>query len=335
MPGKHSPHYYQTRRKKVAVITRAAKGVGKAIAIEFARARYNIMINDISERDLNQTVKEILSSLYQNTGAEKKIDTNVSNYISHFPGDISKEEVSISLMEETVKRFGRIDVLINNITISQESIASRSYEMSAAATGASSNMSINYQKGGEPSPFFTLEEYGIVDTNLKGIYFCIRELIKQLLIYKNLEADGTIKKSNNNLKKKVDCSIINIASCHNSIPDSQADAYSFSQSGIDPFTSSRSSVKSLTESIALQLADKGIRVNAIAPGVIDSDIINDLLEDKEQMKQLVRAIPFQRTGQAKEIAKVALFLSSKASSYVTGTMIFSDGGLSLLKPRST
>ena len=92
-----------------------------------------------------------------------------------------------------------------------------------------------------------------------------------------------------------------------------------SQSGIDPFTSSRSSVKSLTESIALQLADKGIRVNAIAPGVIDSDVINELLEDKEQMKQVVRTIPFHRTGKAGEIAKVALFLASKASSYVTGT----------------
>jgi glucose 1-dehydrogenase len=274
MPGKRNPHHYQTERKKVAVITHAAKGVGKAIAIEFARARYNIMINDISEQDLNQTVKEILSSLYQNKGPEKKIDTNISNYISYFPGDVSKEEVSISLMEETVKRFGRIDVLVNNVTISQESIASRSYEMSAAATGASSNMSINYQKGGQPSPFFTLEEYGIVDTNIKGIYFCIRELVKQLLVYKNLDADGTIssysnKKNETDIIKKVDCSIINIASCHNSIPNSQADAYSFSQTGIDPFTSSRSSVKSLTESIALQLADKGIRVNAIAPGVID------------------------------------------------------------------
>lgn len=163
--------------------------------------------------------------------------------------------------------------------------------------------------------------------------FCIRELVKQLLIYKNLDSDGTIKKSNNKIKKKVDCSIINVASCYNTIPSSQSDAYTFSQSGVDPFTSSRSSIKSLTESIALQLADKRIRVNAIAPGFIDSDISNEILKDDEKKDQVKREIPFQRIGQAQEIAKVALFLASEASSYVTGTMIYSDGGLSLRDSR--
>jgi glucose 1-dehydrogenase len=174
----------------------------------------------------------------------------------------------------------------------------------------------------------TLEEYEIVDTNIKGIYFCIRELVKQLLIYKNLNPDGTINKNMDTIKK-AECSIINIASCFNSIPSSQVKAYTFSQSGIDPFTSSRSSIKSLTESIALQLADKGIRVNAIAPGIIDSDLTNELLKDEERKNQLERAIPFQRLGQTQEVAKVALFLASEAASYVTGTMINSDGGISL------
>ncbi|HZD35640.1 MAG TPA: SDR family oxidoreductase, partial [Nitrososphaeraceae archaeon] len=131
--------------------------------------------------------------------------------------------------------------------------------------------------------------------------------------------------------KKIDCSIINISSCYNSIPSSLADAYAFSQSGIDPFTSSRSNIKSLTESIALQLADKGIRVNAIAPGVIDTDITDEVMEDKDRAE---KTIPFQRMGQAHEIAQVALFLASEASSYVTGTMIYSDGGLSLKDSKS-
>lgn len=80
-------------------------------------------------------------------------------------------------MEETIKRFGTIDVLINNASISQQSIASQSYEMSAAATNTSpsANASTNFQDEGQPSPYFTVEEYGIADTNLKGIYFCIRE----------------------------------------------------------------------------------------------------------------------------------------------------------------
>jgi glucose 1-dehydrogenase len=340
MPTFQSHNHYQNKSKKVVVITRGANGIGKSIAIEFARAGYIVMVNDIVEGELKQTVKDILSSLLQKRipkNRNNNNDINQNSRISYFTGDISKEEVSISLMEETIKKFGTIDALINNATISQQSIASQSYEMSVAAattnTISNTKASTNYQDEGQSSPYFTVEEYGIADTNLKGIYFCIRELVKQLLIYKNLNSDGTIKKSNNKIKKKVDCSIINVASCYNTIPSSQSDAYTFSQSGVDPFTSSRSSIKSLTESIALQLADKGIRVNAIAPGFIDSDISNEILKDDEKKDQVEREIPFQRIGQAQEIAKVALFLASKASSYVTGTMIYSDGGLSLLNSR--
>lgn len=325
------------KSKKVSVLTRAAKGIGKVIAVEFVRNGYMVMINDNAERQLQQAVKDILSILAQDTSAKRKINSNTvgaHNHISYYAGDITKEEVSISLIEETIKRFGRIDVLVNNAIISQQSLASQSYEMGAAAATTASTSS-NNQEQDRSSPYFTLEEYGIVDTSLKGIYFCIREFVKQLLIYKNLNADGTIDKnkyiSNNNIDtiKKADYSIINIASCYNSIPSSQVDAYTFSQSGIDPFTSSRSNIKSLTESIAFQLADKGIRVNAIAPGIIDSDISNELLKDEEKKNQVERAIPFQRIGRAQEIAKVALFLASEAASYVTGTMIYSDGGISL------
>jgi glucose 1-dehydrogenase len=335
MHHSQSHSHFQNKSKKVVVITRAANGIGKSIAVDFAKAGYIVMINDIVERGLKQTVRDILSSLPQkiNSKSMNKNTINQNSRISYFVGDISKEEVSISLMEETIKRFGTIDVLINNASISQQSIASQSYEMSAAAaTTTNINASTNYQDRGQTS-YFTVEEYGMADTNLKGIYFCIRELVKQLLIYRNLDSDGTVKKSNNIIKKKVDCSIINVASCYNTIPSSQFDAYTFSQSGVDPFTSSRSNIKSLTESIALQLADKGIRVNAIAPGVIDSDISNEILADDEKKDHVKREIPFQRIGQAQEIAKVALFLASEASSYVTGTMIYSDGGLSLRDSR--
>ena len=119
--------YYQSHRnyqnKKVVLVTRAANDIGKANIIEFGRAGYTIMINDTSEQELKQAATEILNSLSQYGSAD----------VSYFPGDISKEEVSISLIEETVKRFGRIDVLINNAIISQQLSASQSYEMSAAA----------------------------------------------------------------------------------------------------------------------------------------------------------------------------------------------------------
>ncbi|HZA69455.1 MAG TPA: SDR family NAD(P)-dependent oxidoreductase, partial [Nitrososphaeraceae archaeon] len=159
MPGYQDHNYSQNKNKKVAVITRAAKGVGKEICIEFARAGYSIMINDIAELELKRTVGEILSSLAPNT-ISRNMNNNISDYIdnvSYIPGDISKEEVSVSLIEETIKRFGRIDVLVNNATISQQSIASQSYEMSAAAPSANANTT-NYQEVDQPSSYFTLEE---------------------------------------------------------------------------------------------------------------------------------------------------------------------------------
>ena len=104
-------------------------------------------------------------------------------------------------------------------------------------------------------------------------------------------------------------------------------------SGVDPYTSSRAGVKTLTKTVAFQLSDKGIRVNAIAPGLVATYIINEqFLEDEAKREEKVRGIPFHRIGQPEEIAKIALFLASDDASYITGSMIYVDGGLSL--PRS-
>jgi NAD(P)-dependent dehydrogenase (short-subunit alcohol dehydrogenase family) len=144
------------KSKKVAVLTRAANDIGRALAIEFARDGYTIMINDISERQLQQTVEDILSSLSETKSTKKNMKNNnivdYNNCISYFTGDTSKEEVSVSLIEGTIKRFRRIDVLINNATISQQSIASQSYEMGTASTNSSA--SINYGEQSRSSPYF-------------------------------------------------------------------------------------------------------------------------------------------------------------------------------------
>jgi NAD(P)-dependent dehydrogenase (short-subunit alcohol dehydrogenase family) len=105
MPNFQSKHsHYQNKTKKVAVITRAANGIGKSIAIDFVRAGYILMINDVVERELKQTIRDILSSLPQNMVSKNMNNNDIiqSNHISYFDGDISKEEVSISLMEETL-----------------------------------------------------------------------------------------------------------------------------------------------------------------------------------------------------------------------------------------
>ena len=85
----------------------------------------------------------------------------------------------------------------------------------------------------------------------------------------------------------------------------------------------------LTKIVVLELADKGICVNGIAPGAIATDMNKEVLEDKEKKKQEEDKIPMHRIGQPEEIAKVALFLASSDASYITGTTIYADGGLTL------
>lgn len=85
----------------------------------------------------------------------------------------------------------------------------------------------------------------------------------------------------------------------------------------------------LTKNTAMEVADKGIRVNGIAPGAIATEMNKDLLEDDQKKKEKEQTILLKRIGQPEEIAKVALFLASDDASYITGTTIYADGGLTL------
>ena len=154
------------------------------------------------------------------------------------------------------------------------------------------------------------------------MYLCIREAAKRMITSrtKKDENEGRTIRRNNNTTTH---SIINISSSYDSIPRSEADAYTFSMSGVDPFTSSRAEVKAMTKTVAFQLAQKGIRVNAIAPGLIATESNKMLLQNEES------DVPFHRIGQPEEIARIALFLASDDASYITGNMIYADGGLSL------
>jgi glucose 1-dehydrogenase len=227
------------------------------------------------------------------------------------------------LIDETIQRFGRIDTLINIAAISDKVYTKRTDQ---TTSGASAN-SLHKQA----SPYFTLEEYEVADAYLKGVYYCIREAAKQMAIngYEDQDKKSRISK-NGDVTSGANYSIINISSTYDSIPKAEADSYTYSMSGVDPFISSRVGMKSLTKTVALQLAENGIRVNAIAPGVIATDIIKKQMnENKEKRKEREKNIPFHRIGTPEEIAKIALFLASDDASYITGSLIYADGGLSL------
>ena len=311
-------YYNNNKRKKVLVITGSGKGVGRTIATEFAKTGYYVMINDLEqEEELKHTAKEISKIIDDNNNDSK---------VAYVVGDVSEEQTAVALIEETIRRFGRIDVLINNAAISEK--ASTTKKTTYGETPNITSNSLDKQT----SPYFNLEEYDIADLYLKGAYLCIREAAKQMVITAYEEAEKQ------NITTKIAAgggaySIINISSPYKSIPKVEADAYTYSMSGVDPFTSSRVGIKALTKTVALQLADSGIRVNAIAPGVIATiDTINkQILEEGEKRKEKEKDIPFHRIGTPEEIAKIALFLASDDASYITGSLIYADGGLSLLR----
>jgi glucose 1-dehydrogenase len=309
MPDKSE--HNDSLRKRVVVVTGSGRGIGRAVATEFAKSGYYIMINDLEQEEEIKLAAEEIS---------KKIGDN--NKVAYFVGDVSDENIAIALIEETMKRFGRIDTLINTAAISEK----YSRMSGQKSTGTMTN-SLHRQA----SPYFTLEEYEVADTYLKGAYYCIREASKQMAItaYEDQSKKGITTKSGI-VTTGADYSIINISSPYDSIPKVESDTYTSSMSGVDPFMSSRVGIKSLTKTVALQLAENGIRVNAIAPGVIATDIINkQMLEDKEKRIERETNIPFHKIGTPEDIAKIALFLASDAASYITGSLIYADGGLSL------
>jgi glucose 1-dehydrogenase len=256
----------RTYERRVAVVTGSSKGIGKAIASEFANAGYSVVINARNEEELKQAAKDISNSIKD------------AGRIVSIPGDISQEPICISLIESTVKQFGRIDVLVNNAGI-----------------------------GGESKKINELTEKDwdeVIDVNLKGAFLCTREAVK------NMMKDG----NNSNY------SIINISSVHEQTPQPES----------APYAASKGGMQMLTKTIALELAEKGIRVNGIAPGAIATDMNKELLENQEKKEKKEQGIPVHRIGQPEEIAKVALFLASEDASYVAGTTIYVDGGLTLV-----
>jgi glucose 1-dehydrogenase len=264
-------NYSSNNSERVAVVTGSSKGIGKAIATEFANAGYSVVINARNEEELRRAAEDISKSIKD------------GGKVISIPGDISQEHLCISLIDGAVKQFGRIDVLVNNAGI-----------------------------GGESKKIHDITEKDwdeVIDINLKGAFLCIREAVKNMI------------KNGSSIHDRVNnYSIINISSVHEQTPQPESAPYAASKGGMEM----------LTKTVALELADKGIRVNGIAPGAIATDMNKEVLENREKKEKKEQRIPVHRIGQPEEIAKVALFLASSDASYIAGTTIYVDGGLTLV-----
>lgn len=241
---------------KVAVVTGAAQGLGRACAECMAAEGAKVVASDVNEKDGAQVAEAIRKS-----GGE-----------AHFvPCDVGDKSQVERLVAGAVDRYGRVDSAVANAGI------------------------VNF------SDFLDLTEEDfdrVLRVNLKGVFLtgqaAARQMVKQ-------GTGGTI----------VNMSSINAVVA---IPN------------IIPYVTAKGGVNQLTRGMALALADKGIRVNAIGPGSIMTEMLKSVAHDKDAMYKVLARTPMGRAGEPEEIGKVAVFLASDESSYMTGEIVYVDGG---------
>jgi len=245
-----------TLRGKVAIVTGASRGIGRAIAEVFVREGARVVICGRRQETLDQVAREI-------GPAVKGVACHV--------GRLDQLE---SMVATAQREFGRIDILVHN-----------------AAT--------NVAHG--PSLDMTDEQFDkMVEINLKSAFRLTR-----------LVAPGMCERGSG--------SIINIVSVSGMRPQEQSLLYSMTKAALIM----------LTKSYAMELGPKGVRVNAVAPGLIQTSLSEYYWKDEQRSAAVLSKQPIPRIGQPSEIAEVALLLASERSSYVTGQTIVVDGGLTL------
>ncbi len=237
--------------EKLALVTGASRGIGKACAIELAKAGYDIAVNYAGNVEAaNKTVEEL-----------KALGVNAEA----FKFDVSNQEAAAKGVEEILAKFGRIDVLVNNAGITRDGLFMR---MSAE----------NWE--------------AVINTNLSSAFYVSQPVVKVMM-------------------KQRSGAIVNMSSVVGVSGNAGQANYSAAKAGLI----------GLTKTLAKELGSRGIRVNAIAPGFINTDMTKDLDTSK-----FTDFIPLKRLGEPEDIAKAVKFLAVDAD-YVTGQVLEVDGGL--------
>lgn len=238
---------------KVVITTGAASGLGEATAREFAKEGAHVVLSDISDK--GQEVSEKLNNEGYSTIFVK---TNVA-----------EENDIINLINQTVEKFGRLDVMFANAGINIESTVE--------------DLKVDdWQK--------------VIDVNLKSVYLSNKYAIKQ---FKKQGTGGAI---------------VNTGSIHSLV----------ARQGLAAYSASKGGVKMLTQQAASEVSKDNIRVNAIAPGYIQTPLINTLSQDV--IDSLVNLHPMGRLGEPIEVARTVLFLASDDASFISGVTLLIDGG---------
>lgn len=242
--------------EKIALVTGASRGIGKAIAMELAERGATVIINySGSEEKAQQTVSEIK----KNGGVAVAVKCDVADFVA-----------CEKLAKDVIGRYGRLDILVNNAGITRDGLIMKMSEQDFDS---------------------------VMDTNLKGTYNMIRHFSRWFL-------------------KQKSGRIINIASVSGVIGNAGQANYSASKAG----------VIGLTRAVARELSGRGICINAVAPGFIDTDMTRQMAEDSK--KGVEAMIPMGHMGRPEDVAKLVGFLADEAE-YITGQVICVDGGMAI------
>lgn len=240
---------------KNIIITGAARGIGREIALKLAKEGANIVVGyRSSEEDAIKLKKEI-----ESYGSKALI----------VKGDVTESTYAKELVNKCKEVLGSIDVLINNAGITKDGLIMRMKDEDFSS---------------------------VIDTNLKGTFYCSRE-----------------------------ASIFMIKQRHGKIINMSSVIGITGNAGQVNYSASKAGVIGLTKSLAKELGGRGITVNAIAPGFIETDMTSQL---SNNMKDFIKTnLPLKRLGMVEDVANLVVFLASSKSDYITGQVINVDGGM--------